>query len=274
MKVLGPAIACVAVASLALGACGDNGGPGPGPDPAAVTRLDLRTATGLAEVKAVGVTVDSDGNRFFFDEQAGLYRLERDGRATLVRALAELPATDVPVQPPFTDLVAVGPGRFAITAIGDGFLLDTVADTMLQYFCYVPDGLPDDLVQRTDALAYDPVTARIYAQPRTYDLAEVLQYTQIAGYDRATGLDVAWYTTPNELASGGMVIVPSMGMVVGDGSRLLSYDLELQTLTFISDLAAAGLDTIEGLAFDDAADSILVLDGPNQELVEVPVSRL
>ena len=123
--------------------------------------------------KSLGEAVKT-GKTCVLDDAAGLYRVAPDGTAALVRALAALPTPDVPVRPPFTDVVALGDGRFALTAIGDGYLLDLGADTMRQYFCYEPGGFPEDEEQRTTAVTYDPVAARLYAQPRTFDAAGAL----------------------------------------------------------------------------------------------------
>ncbi len=239
-------------------------------------RFDLRAATGLDTVSAVGIAVDPSGQRFLFDERAGLYRLAADGSGFLVSSIASLPIPDVPVQPPFTDLVAVGPDRFAVTAIGDGFLLDVASHTMVQYFCYLPDDLPDDSRQRTDALAFDGASDRIYAQPRTYsasDPDQTVLFTQIAGYDRATGVDLEWHEAPPDLRAGGMVMLGGE-LVVGAGTRLGVFDLAANHLERRDDLARFGVAAIEGLAFDPSADTLLVVDGPSQELVEIDVAQL
>ncbi|MCX5747460.1 MAG: hypothetical protein NT062_33770 [Proteobacteria bacterium] len=146
-----------------LGACAD--------EPRATPRapVDLRAALATPDATPVGVAVAPDGERFVFDETRGLFQLDALDRATLVVALDALPAPSdgPPVVLPITDIVALAPHLFAITAIGDGFLLDTAAMTLQQHFCYVPDSLPQNLTQRTDAIAFDAAHDRLYAQPRT-----------------------------------------------------------------------------------------------------------
>src|SRR4051794_14886165 len=99
----------------------------PEPEPVTVVH-DLHVAIGAPDIKAVGVAVDPTGARYLLDETAGLYRLDGDA-ATLVLPLVDFPPPNVPLTPPLTDLVALGEGRFAMTAIGDGFVLDLAHHT-------------------------------------------------------------------------------------------------------------------------------------------------
>jgi hypothetical protein len=188
------ALGLAGLLSLVLGACTDapaDDPPGPKSQP---VRIDLRAATGIADLKPVGVTVDLSDNRYFLDEQLGIFRFDADGRASGTMGMDELTAIKTPVvQLPYTDLVYLEDGHFALTAVNDGFLLNSVARTLTQFFCYVPDGTPSWLWQRTDALAYDSIGNRIYAQPRTYDTEGVLQSTEMAAYDRQTGVLTDWY---------------------------------------------------------------------------------
>lgn len=267
-------LACVLLATAAAAGCHGSDPLAP-PPPTPPARLDLRVAAGVDQLAPVGVTVDAAGTRFFLDENAGLFRLDADGRATLVLAMADLPQADEPVAPPFTDLVAVAPDQFALTAIGDGFLLDVAANTMTQHFCYLPGETPAWLWQRTDALAYDVEADRLLAQPRTYDMENVLQATQVAAYERVSGLDVEWQTLPlGAIDAGAMVVLPGGRVFLAEGSVVYALDRERQDVTPVVDFGGEGLGRIEGLAHDRATDTLLVLDGATDSLYTIPAADL
>jgi hypothetical protein len=256
------------VAALALAAgCTDDAGPLPDPpgDP-----LDLRVALGAADPLPAGVAVDDAGRRYLFDEGSGLYEVR--GRA-LVRVLARdaMPDPGQPVRPPFTDLVALGDQRFAITAIGDGYYLDVAAGTMRPYFCYEPDELPPDHDQRADAVAFDRAAGLLYAQPRTFDVDGNLIASQVAAYSFQTGVDQAWIGVDLAIAAGGMAMVPGRDRpVLGDRSRLLAVGDG--GVTELDDLARLGVVSIGGLAVDESTGSLLVLDDARDLLVEIALA--
>ena len=234
-------------------------------------RIDLRVATGNAAVSPAGVAVDPTGARFVFDDSAGLYKFTADGALELILPMAAMPDPGVPVRPPFTDLVAVGPDQFAITALGDGYLLDVALGTMRPYFCYLPDGLPESYDQRTDAVAYDPVGRLLYAQPRTFDEGGNLIAAQVASYSVETGTDLQWWNAPLAMAAGGMAKLPAGGpVIIADGSRLFRF-VDDQVTSF-DDLARLGVGRISGLAVDAAHGTLLVLDGANDALIELDLA--
>jgi hypothetical protein len=252
------------LAALLFAACTSSppGPPGPSTQP---TRIDLRAATGIADLTPVGITVDSAGTRYLFDEQLGIFELHADGGATRTMTMDALTEIKSPrVELPYTDLISIRPGLFALTAIGDGFLLDTVAGTLTQHFCYVPDGTPAWLWQRTDALAYDAVADRIYAQPQTYDTEGVLQATSIAAYDRITGGLTDWYPLEQPLFAGAMVVLPDQRILAAEGAELKHYEPGAADVTPILDLSGAGIAEITGLAYDDG--KLLILDGAGDAL--------
>lgn len=253
---------------LAAPACGDSP-----PEPVA-RRVDLRAATGVTTPKVAGVAAELGGARVILDEDAGLFRLAPDGTATRLRAIDELPTPDVPVRPPFTDLVALGDGQYALTAIGVGYLLDLTADTMRLHFCYEPGGFPDDQEQRAAAVAYDATTGKLYAQPRTFDSDGNLLRSELASYDRATGVDELWRPMPTDFAAGGMYAPGDGGLILGAGARLYRYDYASYELSAVDDLGRFGVSEIAGLAFDSAAGNLIVVDGDRAELVEVPRAEL
>jgi hypothetical protein len=266
--------AALLAAPLALAAaCSPASNTPGGPDP--VARFDLRAAIGAPSVNPVGITVDTAGDRFVLDTELGIWRLDGNAPATRTVTRETMLQTPETVQLPFTDLTAVAPGQFAVTAISDGYLLDTTAGTIEQHFCYVPDGTPVWLWQRTDALAYDAQQDLIWAQPLTFDEENVLQGTDIASYDRATGELRSWESLPlGSLDAGAMVVLPRHGVVVAEGSLLYTYDPVVREVREIVDLANLGVTDIEGLARDPARASLLVLDGPNAELLELDLAAL
>ncbi|MBK9036518.1 MAG: hypothetical protein IPL61_35600 [Myxococcales bacterium] len=246
----------------------------PAPPEPVVARVDLRAALATADASPVGVAIDAAGARLVLDEQAGLWRVDAAGHATLVRALGALPDPGVPIRPPYTDLVALGDARFALTAIGDGFLLDLSADTMQQYFCYEPGGFPDDEEQRTAAVAYDPAAGRLYAQPRTFDVDGNLLRTELASYDSATGVDLSWRALPGQFDAGGMVALGGDALLLGAGDQLHRYDFATFTLTPVDDLGRFGVTAIDGLAIDPVAHTLVVVDRTRDELIEIALADL
>jgi hypothetical protein len=242
-----------------------------------LARIDLRAATGRSDVAPVGVTIDATtGTRYLFDETDGLYRINADRSVTMVMPMADLPVSAFPVRPPYTDIVALGPDRFALTAIGDGFMLDLTAQTLELYFCYVPGDLPEVLDQRTDALTYDPVADRLYAQPRTFDAGGNLQWAQVASFERDTGVDLFWYDVPDDVVTTGMTIIPGRAgeLLLGQDDQLSRFDITTSQLTELDDLSRFGIDSIQGLAIDPVARTLLVVDNQTDEVVEIELARL
>lgn len=239
-------------------------------------QVDLRAAFGSADVQPIGLAIAPNGDRFIFDETSGLYRLDGDV-ATPVVPMSALPdpGPEAPVRFPVTDIVALGANQFAITAIGDGYLLDTSAMTLVQHFCYVPDSLPEYLVQRTDALAYDAATDKLLAQPLTFDEQGVFQYSQVAEYERTTGIDTAWYAAEAHVAATGMIVAPSLGgIVLGQGSHLSIFDRTTQATRDLADLASYGVKSIDGLALDDDGATLVVVDQVVDAVFEIAVVDL
>lgn len=254
-----------------LGCADERPAPAPGSG-----RLDLRAAmqTG-ADVSPVGIAIDPDGHRFVFEATGGLYRLDGD-RAVAVVPMSAMPdpGPAAPLKLPITDLVAVAPNVFALTAIGDGYILDVAAMTLQQRFCYLPVGTPPELTQRTDAVAYDAASARLYAQPVTYDAAGVTQYAEVAGYDLASGTDLEWHTTRSDVAATGMVSIAGFGLVLGQGSRLSRFDPATSLPVPLDDLERFGVRSIDGLAIDPATGALVVVDKQADAVFDIELSLL
>lgn len=236
-------------------------------------RVDLRQALGEGAVEPVGVAVGEGGARFVFDRSRGLYQLTATGAVAIV-PMSQMPDPGTPLRLPFTDLVAMSPGVFALTAIGDGFLLDTNEMTLRQHFCYEPGPLPDDLVQRTDAIAYDPELDKLYAQPLTFDEQGAFVQSQIASYNRASGADERWYAVGDHVAATAMTVVPDVGLVLGQGARLDRFEPTTGALIHSDDLGRFGVHSIDGLAVDAASGMLIVVDDSTDELVEIDLAQI
>jgi hypothetical protein len=261
------------IAVVALTGCAEDTEVRPEPP---LASLDLRAAMQtFRDVTPIGLAIAPGGARFVFEETAGLYRLDGEVAVPVVR-MADLPnpGPTAPITLPFTDLVALGPDLFALTAIGDGFLLDTSAMTLQQHFCYLPDGTPVSLIQRTDAIAYDALAQKLYAQPVTYDAAGVFQYAQVAGYERATGIDVEWYSAAPDVAATGMIVMPDIGLVLGQGSKLTRFDTAASQSIPLDDLARFGVRSIDGLAIDVAAGTLVVVDKQTDTVFDIALTQL
>jgi hypothetical protein len=246
------------------------------PDQPVLAELSLRAAMQTSsDVRPVGLAIAPDGQRFVFDEAAGLLRLDGE-RAVAVVPMAQLPdpGPTASLKLPITDLVALAPNLFALTAIGDGFLLDTAAMTLRQHFCYVPDGLPIDLVQRTDAIAFDPARQQLYAQPITYNEQGVFQFSQVAAYDRATGQDVAWHAAPPTLAATAMLVLPGGDLILGQGAILSRFDRTTESVQALDDLDRFGVRSIDGLAVDPALGTLVIVDSKSDAMFDIELAQL
>ena len=173
------------------------------PLPSPQGTIDLALALGVEDPQVIGVTVNpDDGTRYLLDRVAGLFELADDGTATLLREIETFPTPAVLPRSLWTDFVSLGHGQFAITALSDGYLLDLEADTLTEYFCYVPDmDIPDDgqpiLDQLTNSVAFDPNSNVLYAQPITFEAdstqAVVSQAASIGAYSIDGGQPIAWF---------------------------------------------------------------------------------
>lgn len=231
--------------------------------------INLRQSMG-ANVEPVAVTTTPDGlTTFVLDVQTGIYSVKESGDVHLVLAIEDFPDPGVEIRPPFTDLVALDKNRLAITAVGDGFLLDLDKGTMELYFCYEPgfDGGPGEpqpsIWQRTDAATYWPLEDKIIAQPRTYDEFENHLRSDIGFYNRETGVDEAWMTLPEETLAGGMIIDDKGQIHLGVDHKILR-PLENGNVQEIVDLTYLGIKRIDGMTY--SGTKLLILDGERDRL--------
>jgi len=261
---------------LALGGC-DIGGSSTEAGP---TTSELR---GLpADAQLVGVAITPNGKRYVLDQRSGLYRMEAAG-AVLVFNTTGLAGLE------FTDIVALDDARFAVTAENDGFLFDVSTGSLSSYFCYLPSprnpgaggGGPSQPVvpisvsqtlqlagiavsQRTEAVAFNPNTGRLFAQPRTtrLDTGDIAG-SELFVFEQAGGEPVSVFPLESGFVAKGMVAVADR-LFLGSGSSLWEAALD-GALTPVGEFDSS-ID-LGGMAL--APDGMLwVLDGKGRRLVK------
>jgi hypothetical protein len=146
--------------------------------------------------------------------------------------------------------------------------------TLKQHFCYVPDGTPVDLHQRTDAIAYDAELDRLYAQPVTFDASNVFQSSQLAAYSRETGAILQWDNVADSVAATGMAVVPDVGLLLGQGAQLAVVDVATGQSTPFDSLERFDIHSIDGIAVDPTARTLIIVDSVTSELVELNLADL
>lgn len=260
-------------ASMAMLACAEHDvGPHPETEDKGVV---ARTVALPTDMVVTGVAVEPvTGRRVVLDANRGLYAIDERGSAELIWSVDAIPA-DVELASALTDVVAMGPGHFALTAINDGYLLELETGRFFQHFCYLPDAMPEENIQPeiqiTQAVAYDPATERLYAQPQSFmdpqNLTAPVE-SLFSSYDLATGTDLSWasFADPN-FSAGGMVVERTGVMLMGAGSELFRYTLETGALEPVANLSEHGITHIQGLSIDRASGHLVVVsDGHLVEL--------
>ena len=260
---------------LALGGC-DVGGSSAEASP---TTSELR---GLpADAQLVGVAITPNGTRYVLDQSSGLYRIDAAG-AVLVFNTTGLAGLE------FTDIVALDDARFAVTAENDGFLFDMSTGRLSSYFCYLPsppnpgaDGEGSSPVvpisvsqtlqlagiavsQRTEAVAFNPNTGRLFAQPRTTRLdTGGIAGSELFVFEQAGGEPVSVFPLESGFEAKGMVVVADR-LFLGSGGSLWEAALD-GALTRVGELDSS-ID-LGGMA--RAPDRTLwLLDGKGRRLVK------
>ncbi|MBJ93914.1 MAG: hypothetical protein CMP23_05490 [Rickettsiales bacterium] len=259
--------------TLMLAACSVEPPP-PLPEPSA--ELDLSASLGLVDPDVVGVSIDPiTGQRYLLDRFAGIFELADDGSARLLRATDQFPVPEVLPQSLWTDFVAMGEGRFALTALSDGYLLDLEAETMIEYFCYEPEDMPFWEQQLTHSVTFDVEQGLIYAQPITFEQGSfedpLALSSSVGAYSLDGGQPVAWFEMPEQdfLAHGAAVDLDG-SLLLGRGNEIYRFDPEgLAERSLLG--VIPGVELIEGLAVDAELGTLLVVDGARDRLVEVPL---
>ena len=261
----------VALSLLAV-SCSD---PSVSLEPAAST--DLAVAMGVADANPVGITVTPDtGERYVLDAWHGLYRLDADGTAEQIMSIEEFPVADVWPQSAWTDIAALGDGRFAITAVSDGYLLDIEANTLMQHFCYEPgwEEWGETEQQLTSALGYDVDTNSIIAQPQTQlvDMDGTTALGSAVGvYDANLGgaAPESWYElSDSSFLATGLAVEDSESLLLVDANgTLYRYGMEAAAPVRLGSLQTT--QNVGGAAID--GERFLVVDGDTDQLIEYPI---
>lgn len=260
------------IALLALASCNHTSGQ-PAP---AVERIELAKALGSSAVDAVGVTVSPvTGTVYLLDANLGLYSITKDGEFRQVADPAVL--YQVPTSSLYTDVASLGNGRFALTAVNDGFLLDLSEGTVRQHFCYVPGSFfigSNPPTQLTRGVAFDAATQRIIAQPITLEPRTLASVNSEVGTFPITGGEGEdWHPIPDsEFLAGGIAVDGQGTLWLGQGAELHRYDLVTDTITFDQSLERFEVTEISGMAFDGT--ELLVIDAPSQSLLRIPPESL
>lgn len=257
-----------------LTACSDAPTRSERPSDEPVRRVDLGAAMG-GELAIVGVTVEPTSERVLvLDGVRGIYELADDGAVTQIWENRP-EAYGVLLGTPWTDIVALEDGVFALTTLSDGYLLDLNAGTLTQHFCYEPGWeeeppLEPAAAQITDAVAYDAQNDLIYAQPRTMteNLNDVID-SNLALYDRTTGADLNWVQFDVDYHAGAMAMEDQDHILLAVGSRIDRYTNGPNTLSSVADLRPYDVRDIQGLAIHPRTGNLLVVDGATQTLLEL-----
>ena len=84
----------------------------------------------------------------------------------------------------------------------------------------------------------------------------------------------AWYGAGSEVAATGMISIPDVGLVLGQGSRLARFDLATSQSIPLDDLRRFGVRSIDGLAIDALAGTLVVVDKQTDAVFDIELSRL
>ena len=243
-------------------------------DPAGT--IELAVALGVDSPEVIGVTIDPiTGQRFVLDASAGLFALLEDGTAALIRSQEDFPTPDVPAISTWTDFAALGDNRFAVTARSNGYLLDLVADTMTQYFCYEPGFMPTELEQLTEGVSFDQELGLLYAQPASYDVSgesgpvDQAVEAAIASYALSGGQPVAWFGIEDiDFLAGGIAVDHDGTLLLGHGNELHRFipegDGRIELVGVLEDIGR-----VDGLTVDPQTGTLHIIDGEFGRLVEV-----
>jgi len=255
-----------------------------------------------AQAQLVGVALDERDESalpYLLEAHSGLYQLTGSGVQQVfdLRASRVIGGSGGSVPAELTDVAfdrmrseQLGSASFALTAENDGFALDLPEPVLESYFCYFPgtfepvpgpapsvsqelrqQGIP--VTERTEAVALNPITQEIVAQPRTLrlDSGEVAG-AELFVFDSSGGSPIGtWRLERAEFAAGGAAFQLGQYLVFGFGSDL--YYTGNWGSDVVHQLHLEGVGKITGLAARADGD-LLVLDGANRRLLEVGVDQI
>ncbi len=217
--------------------------------------------------KLVGVSRDPEANELFvLEESTGIYRVNEDRSIELVFSPGDItPEDGREPQGLFSDFVALGQDRFALTVPNEGYMLDVPNQLMWRHFCYLPnyesaldptetsisvqfqlDG--HEVWQGTDSLTLEVATGLLWATPRTF-LTETdeLVGSELASFDYATGEPQQWWRFNRaDFHAGAMAISDAYYYFAMDDSIQVVERVENSFTETIS-FSGNGFETISGL---------------------------
>ncbi|HKO90307.1 MAG TPA: hypothetical protein VJU61_04095 [Polyangiaceae bacterium] len=251
----------------------------------------------------VGVALDGRDESappYVLEAHRGLYRVTEAGAELVfdLRASRVLGGTGDGSPPQeLTDIAfdrarseASGKLTFAVTAENDGFALQLPGNTLESYFCYFPpteapvagpfvsisqelreQGVP--VVERTEAVAINELSAQIAAQPRTLRIDDgSVAGSELFAFDAAGGTPIGtWRLDRTDFVAGGAAFYAGSSLALGAGPDL--YFTGGWGRDVYRQLSVQGATQITGLVARDN-DDLLVLDGPSQRLLEVGVQQV
>lgn len=279
---------------LAVAGCDHGSTSSEGLETPSASRIELRQLLPPGAV-VVGATITPDGKRYVLDQRSGLYEIH-DSSATFVFNTTGLNGVEL------TDVVALDSNRFALTAENDGFLFDVRTGVLSSYFCYLPSppaegepmaqgggpALPQQpasaanaplsisqtlqlegvaVKQRTESVAFNANTRRLFAQPRTIRLdSGAVAGSELFVFEQGGGepVSVLPMSEPSFIA-GGMLVVPRDRLLLG--ARNVIYELTLDgAFTALREL---NVDVdVSGMALDPSG-GVWILDGAAQQLTKL-----
>ena len=247
-----------ALAVVPLVACGV-------PEPADLQVTDTVDMSGRS---LVGVAVQPNGRLAVLDAMEGVFEL--DGDALVSIASPQTLQRDGFDLRPYTDIVAMDDGIFAVTVENDGLRLDVENQVTTQHFCYLPGEmeLEPERSQLTHAVGYDPELDVLFAQPQTYFAGEVTS-AEVGTYSGAGGgQPEGWFELKREdVRSGGMVWDADRLLLVDASNVLHTYTLGDDRPVPYVDLGELNLGVIEGMALRPDG-SLVVVDAENLFILE------
>jgi hypothetical protein len=255
-----------------------------------------------ASAELVGLALDEreeSAQVYVLEARTGLYQLSGSGAALVFDLRSSQVRNTIDPAPPaeLTDVAfnlarsrELGAPSFALTAENDGYALDLPDPYLRSYFCYFPtsyeplaaqaasvsqelrqQGIP--VVERTEAVALNPGTLQIVAQPRTLrvDNGDVAG-SELFVFDSSGGDPIGtWRLERGEFAAGGAAFQQESYLVFGFGSDL--YYTGDWGSDIVHQLHLEGVAKITGLAARTNGD-LLVLDGPNRRLLQVGLQQI
>ncbi|MDP2274268.1 MAG: hypothetical protein Q8K32_26220 [Archangium sp.] len=224
---------------------------------------------------ASGITIDNNGKRYIWANNVGVQELTPDGWNTILSAQAVQTNTVFDIQ----DLAVLDDNRIALVAQNEGTVVSRQTAQALNRFCYLPGSLQQQdrtAWQLSRALAFDASENRLYVQPQTFTgFGTEATTSQLGLFDPAISEPLEWQSfSDKNFAAGGMAVVSRQGTYLGAGSKLYRYNAAEKRFDKWWELSGLSISNIEGLAADRTTNTLVVLDGARQELVDLRLDEI